>query len=468
VPDVLKEKFNMYEGVDTDSQRVIMENTIKAFASQAYRTILVSYRDMSMDQYRQLEEEHNNFETEADRECLEDELVALCIFGLQDPLRPTIVKSVEQCLQAGITVIMCTGDNIDTATAISINAGIITKEDAEKEYACMTGAEFREAVGPIKKVQDKNGEDVDVVTNLQKFRQIKKNLRVMARSSPDDKYLLVTGIQQCEGVVAVTGDGSNDAPALTKADVGFAMGITGTDIAKGACDIILLDDNFASIIVALEYGRCVYDNVRKFLQFQLTINIVALYICFVSSAILRDSPLNAVEMLWINLIMDTFGACALASEPPAKEILTRKPYKKDNPIITAVMWRNILGHAVFQMIMVSVLIFAGSGTVTYGYQTKCLNYSDDAQTNCTEWNPFFSDELYQTAATKKWWTNLNLTRDDFNSEALNNFVCQHNFEKTGVKTCDKSIWEDESKWVLPQDLEVGYKNQKLLHYTIIF
>lgn len=145
----------------------------------------------------------------------------------------------------------------------------------------------------------------------------------MARSSPDDKFLLVTGIQQCEGVVAVTGDGSNDAPALTKADVGFAMGITGTDIAKGACDIILLDDNFASIVVALRYGRCVYDNVRKFIQFQLTINIVALYICFVSSAILRDSPLNAVMMLWINLIMDTFGACALASEPPADDILKR-------------------------------------------------------------------------------------------------------------------------------------------------
>ena len=162
---------------------------------------------------------------------------------------------------------MCTGDNIDTATAISINAGIISEEDATKPNACMTGAEFREAVGPVIQVPSPNNpeEQIDQVSNLKKFKEIKKNLRVMARSSPDDKFLLVTGIQQCEGVVAVTGDGSNDAPALTKADVGFAMGITGTDIAKGACDIILLDDNFASIIVALRYGRTVYDNVRKFI-----------------------------------------------------------------------------------------------------------------------------------------------------------------------------------------------------------
>lgn len=136
----------------------------------------------------------------------------------------------------------------------------------------------------------------------------------MARSSPEDKYILVTGIQDCQGVVAVTGDGTNDAPALTKADVGFSMGITGTDVAKGASDIILLDDNFSSIVVALKYGRNVYDNVRKFLQFQLTVNVVAMFIVFFGSVILKDSPLTAVQMLWVNLIMDTFAALALATD----------------------------------------------------------------------------------------------------------------------------------------------------------
>jgi Ca2+ transporting ATPase len=164
---------------------------------------------------------------------------------------------------------MCTGDNIDTAIAISKNAGILNENTPIEEYTCMTGKQFRETVGGL--VQKPDPEDPskmrDYVKNMNKFREVKKHLRVLARSSPEDKYILVTGIQDCEGVVAVTGDGTNDAPALTKADVGFAMGITGTDVAKGACDIILLDDNFTSIVVALRYGRSVYDNVRKFLQF---------------------------------------------------------------------------------------------------------------------------------------------------------------------------------------------------------
>jgi Ca2+ transporting ATPase len=162
---------------------------------------------------------------------------------------------------------MCTGDNLDTAKAISRNAGIIEAEKMKLPNSCMTGAYFREAVSNLKQIPDpKNPEKtIDVVGDMKAFREIKKDLRVLARCSPEDKYILVTGMQASEGVVAVTGDGTNDAPALTKADVGFAMGIAGTDVAKGASDIILMDDNFTSIVVALRYGRSVYDNVRKFL-----------------------------------------------------------------------------------------------------------------------------------------------------------------------------------------------------------
>ena len=242
---------------------------------------------------------------------------------------------------------MCTGDNIDTAIAISKNAGIVTQEEVDRnEYACMTGADFRNAVGGLKTIEV-DGKSVDSVSDMQKFKEIQKQLKVLARSSPEDKYLLVTGIQDNKGVVAVTGDGTNDAPALTKADVGFSMGITGTDVAKGASDIILLDDNFSSIIVALKYGRNVYDNVRMFLQFQLTVNYVAMFIVFLGAVVTKKSPLNAVQMLWVNLIMDTFAALALATEPPPPDILERQPYKKDAPVITKVMNRNVQGHAIY-------------------------------------------------------------------------------------------------------------------------
>jgi len=215
--------------------RVLYDTTVKDFAAQAYRTILVSFKDMSLKEFERIKAENNDFAKDADREVLEKGLTAFCIFGLQDPLRPTIVDSIIQCRAAGIDVIMCTGDNIDTAIAISKNAGIVTSDQLEaSEYAAMTGKDFNTAVGGLKAVPKpggKDGETIDVVGNMRKFREIKKYLRVLARSSPEDKYTLVTGIQDSQGVVAVTGDGTNDAPALTKADVGFAMGIAGTDVA---------------------------------------------------------------------------------------------------------------------------------------------------------------------------------------------------------------------------------------------
>ncbi|XP_029548668.1 plasma membrane calcium-transporting ATPase 2 [Salmo trutta] len=318
----------------------MVKKVIEPMACDGLRTICVAFRDFPGDPEPLWDNEND----------ILNELTAVCVVGIEDPVRPEVPSAIVRCQRAGITVRMVTGDNINTARAIAIKCGIIHPGE---DFLCIDGKEFN------RRIRNEKGE-----VEQERMDKVWPKLRVLARSSPTDKHTLVKGIiDSCltdqRQVVAVTGDGTNDGPALKKADVGFAMGIAGTDVAKEASDIILTDDNFSSIVKAVMWGRNVYDSISKFLQFQLTVNVVAVIVAFTGACITQDSPLKAVQMLWVNLIMDTFASLALATEPPTEALLMRKPYGRNKPLISSTMTKNILGHGIYQLVIIFSLLFVG-------------------------------------------------------------------------------------------------------------
>ncbi|KAM4020745.1 plasma membrane calcium-transporting ATPase 3 isoform 2-T2 [Anomaloglossus baeobatrachus] len=343
---ILKKCSNMLNGAgdlrtfrprDRDE---MVKKVIEPMACDGLRTICVAYRDFQGVPEPEWENENE----------IVGDLTCIAVVGIEDPVRPEVPEAIRKCQRAGITVRMVTGDNINTARAIAAKCGIIQPGE---DFLCLEGKEFN------RRIRNEKGE-----IEQERLDKIWPKLRVLARSSPTDKHTLVKGIidstiGEQRQVVAVTGDGTNDGPALKKADVGFAMGLAGTDVAKEASDIILTDDNFSSIVKAVMWGRNVYDSISKFLQFQLTVNVVAVIVAFTGACITQDSPLKAVQMLWVNLIMDTFASLALATEPPTESLLLRKPYGRNKPLISRTMMKNILGHAVYQLVIIFTLLFVG-------------------------------------------------------------------------------------------------------------
>jgi Ca2+ transporting ATPase len=222
---------------------------------------------------------------------------------------------VQYAQKGNITVRMVSGDNLETAKAVAIKAGILSEEESRDRYACMSADEFRKIVGGMRKELEKDGSVKLYVQNKKEFLTIANRLRVLGRAIPSDKLLLVTGLKEQNKTVAVTGDGINDVDALKNADVGFAMG-SGCSVAKDAADMILVEDNFEATMKAVMWGRNIYDNVRRFIQFQVTVNFSCLAVVFIGAVFKGESPLQVVQLLWINLIMDTLAALALATERP--------------------------------------------------------------------------------------------------------------------------------------------------------
>ncbi|KAI4219321.1 MAG: hypothetical protein LQ349_008388 [Xanthoria aureola] len=349
LPDITAQSLDSFELTPSARRRAFAN--IDGFATQSLRTIAMLFKDFQQWPpvgVQTLEDDKSM----ARFEDVCQDMTFLGIVGIQDPLREGVAYAVKRCQDAGIVVRMVTGDNLTTASAIAKQCGIKTEKGL-----VMEGPKFRQL----------SDEEMD---------EALPHLQVLARSSPDDKRILVKRLKYLGETVAVTGDGTNDGPALKLADVGFSMGIAGTEVAKEASAIILMDDNFSSIVKAVMWGRSVNDAVSKFLQFQITVNITAVILAFVSAVSSPDmhSVLSAVQLLWVNLIMDTFAALALATDPPTEQILDRKPTPKRAPLITTNMWKMIIGQAVYQLLVTFVLYFAGYNIL--GYDTRCATGPD--------------------------------------------------------------------------------------------
>ena len=371
-----------------DEHYKTLDDVTKDYSSLTLRNLAIAYKEISKEEFddfmaSKMNTDHLNYGIE------QTGFTLIGIAAINDALRPGVPESVDLCRQARVNVIMITGDDLRIAEAIAKNAGIIKPNE---KYHSMTGKQFIEQIGGIvcktctmetekctcpktlgqAKIKfPQHQDEIFLLSKLKKervhdmeaFKQIIKDLKVIARARAIDKYALVLGLRELDNVVAVTGDGTNDASALSKADVGFAMGKTGTDVARDAADIIILDDNFNSIVHAIKWGRNIFDNIRKFLQFQLSVNFSAVLLVFISSCIGSESPITAIQMLWINLIMDSLGSLALSTEDPSNELLYREPHSKREYIINNTMWKMIIVQSLVQFSLVLYLYLHGSSFI---------------------------------------------------------------------------------------------------------
>lgn len=309
--------------------RAGIEKKIKEMSAQSVRFIAVatSDREFKPDSYN-----HN--------------LTLVGILGIRDEIRKEAPKAIEAVEKAGVQVVMITGDSSDTARSIAREIELLKENDIS-----LTSDEL------------KNYSDEDL-------KKILPNIKVISRALPQDKSRLVRISQESGLVVGMTGDGVNDAPALKKADVGFAMG-SGTEVAKESSDIVILDDNFLSISKAILYGRTIFKSIRKFIIFQLTVNLCAVGLSIIGPFVGINTPITVIQMLWINMVMDTLAALAFAGEPPLKEYMDEKPKQRDEPIINRYMINQILVTGAYSLLM--CLIFLKAPFITNIFRNNNTN-----------------------------------------------------------------------------------------------
>lgn len=298
----------------TDELKNEMLNKNNEYAKQALRVLAFAYRKW------------DTLPEDSTPENVESDLIFIGLTGMIDPPRPEVKLAIEECRSAGIVPVMITGDYLETALAIGKELGIATNDD----QAIM-------------------GKELNNMTDEQ-LREIVKTKRIFARVSPENKVQIVTALKENGEIAAMTGDGVNDAPAIKRADIGIAMGITGTDVAKNTAEVILTDDNFATIVNSVEEGRIIYANIKKFVSFLLSCNIGEVLIMFIAMVVGAPIPLTVIQLLWLNLVTDSFPALALGVEKGEPDIMNQPPRKTDEQIID----KNLIDNIITQSISIAV------------------------------------------------------------------------------------------------------------------
>ena len=322
--------------VPLEEHREALDTVLHDAESRALRVIAFS---------RFMEDAAVPFDPENCFENRRDTLIGL--LGIADPIRPEVAAAVATCREAGVDVKMITGDALPTAVAIAKQAGILANYHPGTDTPGSCVDELVMSSGELATVSDADLPD------------IARRLRVLARSTPMDKLRLVKAMHHDGEVVAMTGDGTNDAPALKFADVGLSMGVAGTEVAKEASDIVLMDDNFKSIVTGIWWGRTLYQNIQRFLQFQLSVNVVALSCALIGPMVGIPLPFTVTQLLWINIIMDTFAAIALSTDPPRRNCMQRKPIPREASIITPTMLVTILINSFYQVVILFLVLYGG-------------------------------------------------------------------------------------------------------------
>ena len=450
----------------------------ESYQTKALRCLALAYKEIKkgdLSKFKDTSNEKNSTEYVVEQ----DKFSLIGVFAVGDKLKNQVPEAIITCKKAGISVVMVTGDNKITANAYARDCNILTGQPTNENS--MTGDQFYSIIGGVicdtcKLSYDycrcKSGKEIDEseeikvnikklkIANISAFSQLASNLKVLARARPIDKFAFVLGLKELGHVVAVTGDGSNDAQALAKADVGFAMGKQGTEAAKNASDIIVLDDNFASIVNSIKWGRNIFDNIRKFLQFQLSVNVSAVLLVFVTSCIGSESPISAIQMLWLNLIMDSLGSLALATEAPTKDLLNRSPYSKREYLISGIMWKNIVSQSCVQFSVIFFLYIWAEKFVIEEHPERIKIY--------TQFENCFGDFSaaivryqkhsllhYIVDGKKSSWNPLHLIKPDLSQE----YCMFYNREK--FRPNQIINLEDAYKWYVTE-------NGNTTHMTIVF